>query len=167
MCASALSTWNHEFATHSETGFVIPGPNSVYKHSSMCQNLKNLYIRGVFVYFSCCSWEFKLPGTRFSPSLLYTIALSTWNHEFATLSEIGFVITGPNSVYKDSSMYQNFQKPYIKGVLVYISCCWEFKLPGWEFKLPGCTSKLITVYDVIPYSMVMVVPRPGVHIGWD
>jgi hypothetical protein len=36
--ARALSTWNHEFATRSETGFVIPGPNSVYKHSSMYQN---------------------------------------------------------------------------------------------------------------------------------
>jgi len=31
---------------------VIPGPNSVYKHSSMCQNLKNLYINGgVRVFF--------------------------------------------------------------------------------------------------------------------
>ena len=22
-------------------------------------------------------------------------------------------------------------------------------------------------YHVIPYSMVIVVPRPGAHIGWD
>ena len=63
---------------------------------------------GVFVYFSCCSWEFKLPGTRSSQSLLYTTALSTWNHEFATRFETRFVIPGPDSVYKHSSMYQNF-----------------------------------------------------------
>ena len=63
---------------------------------------------GVLVSFSYCSWEFKLPGTRSSQSLLYNIALSTGNHEFATLSETGFVTTGPSSVHKHSSMYQNF-----------------------------------------------------------
>jgi hypothetical protein len=45
----ALSTWNHECATLSETGFVIPGPNSVYKHYSLYQNFKNLYTKGAFM----------------------------------------------------------------------------------------------------------------------
>ena len=40
--------------------------------------------------------------------MLYTTVFSTWNHEFATRSETGFVIFGPDSVYKHSSMYQNF-----------------------------------------------------------
>ena len=33
----------------SDTGFVIPSPNSVYKHYTSYQNFENLYIKGVLV----------------------------------------------------------------------------------------------------------------------